>query len=551
MATIVNTLQNAWDAFRYEGTCLGKSHNAGIALDALLAENLTALQAVNSQLETHATRHASAGADPLDVGDLADAGSRLLSTAVAAGVNTGNPSAGDPVAKMSDLTSIAAGIAWKNPVLITTLLTAPAHVAGERYLINGIGAGPDWTGKDYQIAESDGVAWSYEDATAVGTGGWTVWDFTTDDAFINVSVGAAWQKRFGMEVQTNTTGVTVDRAAHSHGVTDGGHAHGGVTGAGASHTHGITGATSAGASHTHGLTDGGHTHGGVTGAGASHTHGITDGGHTHGGVTGAGASHDHVFTGDPITPTTLPVTQDLTPQDAVLFWAPNPGDGIYGSFFSVTAGALDSFVTLASGAKIPVLYDANPGVNVPHAVQVYVDDDGVTLDERLLMVNAYLLTNGFVRATDGSLVKIKHDAGAAGTGVPVYFDDGGQYFNASMPNTASITVDSEDEFFGLDRVSAGDNAPEAAHTHTIASGTVGIAATDAEAVHTHTVASGTVGIAATDAEAVHTHTVPAATDAEAVHTHVVTSGTTGIAATDTDGAGAATVTETPHAHTLD
>lgn len=48
---------------------------------------------------------------------------------------------------------------WQEPVL-DRLAAPPAHVDGERYLIVATASG-DWTGKEDQIAESDGSAWSY------------------------------------------------------------------------------------------------------------------------------------------------------------------------------------------------------------------------------------------------------------------------------------------------------------------------------------------------------------------------------------------------------
>jgi hypothetical protein len=83
-------------------------------------------------------------------------------------------------------------------------------------------------------------------------------------------------------------------------VTDPGHDHGAATGAGASHSHTLTGPSGAGAAHTHTFTN-------PTGAAVAHTHGVsgnTDAGGTGAtgaggtGSTGAGSAHTHSVTGN-------------------------------------------------------------------------------------------------------------------------------------------------------------------------------------------------------------------------------------------------------------
>ena len=57
---------------------------------------------------------------------------------------------------------------WYQSVLTASLLTPPVSpVLGDRYLINGVGTGA-WAGKDNQIAEWNGSAWTYQIPTNGG-----------------------------------------------------------------------------------------------------------------------------------------------------------------------------------------------------------------------------------------------------------------------------------------------------------------------------------------------------------------------------------------------
>ena len=61
---------------------------------------------------------------------------------------------------------VAATLEWQDSVLDADVLnpTALTPNAGDRYLINGTGAG-DWVGQDNKIAEWNGSAWVYTDPT--------------------------------------------------------------------------------------------------------------------------------------------------------------------------------------------------------------------------------------------------------------------------------------------------------------------------------------------------------------------------------------------------
>lgn len=51
---------------------------------------------------------------------------------------------------------------WQPPVISSSTLTPPgAPTKGDRYLINGVGAG-GWVGKDNNIAWYDGTEWQYD-----------------------------------------------------------------------------------------------------------------------------------------------------------------------------------------------------------------------------------------------------------------------------------------------------------------------------------------------------------------------------------------------------
>jgi hypothetical protein len=422
--------------------------------------------------------------------------------------------------------------------------------------------------------------------------------------------------------------------AHTHAVA----LDGGATGAGSSHTHAFgtlaDAASSAGSSHTHGVSgatignenahthsvtlDGGntgaeaaHTHsatldGGTTGAEAAHTHAVAlDGGttaaeaaHTHavaldGGVTAAGASHNHAFTGTAISTDTFTVAHDATPETSVVYF--NSLDGVTGWLSSDNSAdsATDYFET-AGGERVMVIDDsAGATVALAQKVQVYFDEDASPVDSRLMINNTLMGKDVFVRTSGGKLIRIVHNAGAAGVGVALYFnDDGGDAttrLNGTLPGTTNITTnETDDTFYSFDRISAGSNAAEATHTHgpgslvdaasaagsshTHGPGTLADAASAAGSSHDHahggmTVSATSAGSshqhahggmtdAATSAGSTHTHSIAGTTiDAEAAHTHAVAldGGATGAEAAHTHGYGTLSETATAggssHTHT--
>lgn len=76
---------------------------------------------------------------------------------------------------------------WLGSVL-DRLATPPAHSAGERYLIIATASG-DWTGKEDQIAESDGAAWSY----TIPTEGARVWVEDENAIYQYISSWQLWE----------------------------------------------------------------------------------------------------------------------------------------------------------------------------------------------------------------------------------------------------------------------------------------------------------------------------------------------------------------------
>jgi len=169
----------------FDGTGLATGHDH--------ADFFTWLNTISERLKT-------GGGDAMDLASFDDAASRLLPAAQAAGVVAGLPTAGDPVAKMSDVAAVIAGLSWKEPVLSTTelddLAIAPPPTVGNRYCINGVGAN-GFVGHDYEIATCTGTGpftWSFE----VPQVGWAVWDLTiAGDGW--VYNGAAWGRAFGRE----------------------------------------------------------------------------------------------------------------------------------------------------------------------------------------------------------------------------------------------------------------------------------------------------------------------------------------------------------------
>jgi hypothetical protein len=72
----------------------------------------------------------------------------------------GGPAA-DDFATQADLQAVVSGLDWQDSVLDKDLVTAPAHGAGDRYIVAGLGGA--WSGATVgDIAESDGATWSFE-----------------------------------------------------------------------------------------------------------------------------------------------------------------------------------------------------------------------------------------------------------------------------------------------------------------------------------------------------------------------------------------------------
>lgn len=74
-------------------------------------------------------------------------------------------------------------------VITKSILTPPAYVNGNRYLIGGIGVGA-WAGKDYQIAQSSATAWTY---TILAVGDRV---YVTDEAYYYYRTATGIEKRY-------------------------------------------------------------------------------------------------------------------------------------------------------------------------------------------------------------------------------------------------------------------------------------------------------------------------------------------------------------------
>lgn len=96
------------------------------------------------------------------------------------------------------------GLEWQDSVLDSTILNPLALTpsTGDRYLINGVGAGA-WIGKDNQIAQWSGAAWVY---TVPTTGTHVSADNLASVIFL--FGGASWTAKYH-EVTTASTGLTM------------------------------------------------------------------------------------------------------------------------------------------------------------------------------------------------------------------------------------------------------------------------------------------------------------------------------------------------------
>jgi hypothetical protein len=97
---------------------------------------------------------------------------------------------------------VVSGLEWQDSVLDADTLTPPGSPStGDRYLINGTGAG-GWAGQDDKIAEWDGSAWQYTDPT---TGMFVSADDEND--LVYYYGGSSWSTK-AWENTTASTGLT-------------------------------------------------------------------------------------------------------------------------------------------------------------------------------------------------------------------------------------------------------------------------------------------------------------------------------------------------------
>lgn len=117
---------------------------------------------------------------------------------------------------------------------------------------------------------------------------------------------------------------------------------------------------------------------------------------------------------------------DAASNGTALYVVPG-SDGVLAHFESTTAGnASAGFLAGAGGPQAWVYDNDSPG-----GVQVYFDEDATNADERFLCVSP-TGKDLFVPLSDGSLLRVKHDASAASNGVAVYFDDDGASANLRL-----------------------------------------------------------------------------------------------------------------------
>ena len=88
---------------------------------------------------------------------------------------------------------------------------------------------------------------------------------------------------------------------------------------------------------------------------------------------------------------------------------------------SVTAGDANADWAVGSGGPECIVYDDDAAATA--GLQLYFDEDGTNTDERFLINNTVTGKDVFLPLSDGSFLRIKHDASASSNGVAVYFDD--------------------------------------------------------------------------------------------------------------------------------
>lgn len=222
--------------------------------------------------------------------------------------------------------------------------------------------------------------------------------------------------------------------------------------------------------------------GGASGAGSAHSHAVL----LDTGSSAAGSAHSHTFTGTAITADTFTVAHDATPETTPLYVATQ--DGLRGYFNSDCSGDnVSDYFSTAGGAK-GYVYDNN-GSNVGFAVYFNV---AASAGQRLCCNNTITATDLYVPLSNGTIVKVLHDASAA-TYRQCYFDDNGAdhtlYLNCNQVGAANITDNAiSTAYKAHGDVAAGTNANESAHTH--GAGTLADAASGTENAHTHTNAAG-------------------------------------------------------------
>jgi hypothetical protein len=96
-------------------------------------------------------------------------------------------------------------------------------------------------------------------------------------------------------------------------------------------------------------------------------------------------------------------------------------NGTYAIFNAVNAGSADAvFHVGAGGGYVNVDYAASPA-----GVTLYFDEDGVSATEGRFLCVSPTGADLLVPVSDGSYIRVFHDASAASNGVAVYFDDDG------------------------------------------------------------------------------------------------------------------------------
>lgn len=99
---------------------------------------------------------------------------------------------------------------------------------------------------------------------------------------------------------------------------------------------------------------------------------------------------------------------------------------------------VDKIITLGTNYKITIVHDVGAAGGLP----IYFDDDA-TQPSRLLVNNTILTKDCYILSNSPSyMLKLKHDAGAAGNGSALHFDDGGdERLESNCAGTANAVID--------------------------------------------------------------------------------------------------------------